>query len=106
MTTNLELTGTYRAHGNKLVNPDKSFTLVVCTRNHTGNGKPGQFIVAKTATGNPWPGGKKEQYISSLYPVPGQPFTRIEYQGVQFVFEYQATGAVIREMAMNNNSHL
>lgn len=106
MNANLDLSGTYYVNGRKLVNPEKPFFLVLSQRKSATGNKPPTYVVAKTATGHPFETGEKDQYISSVYPVPGQPFSRIEYQGVQFSFEYQATGAEIRQMAGNNNSHL
>lgn len=106
--TKIELVGTYQAVGRKFISTVKSFFLILDHRKVVTKTKPPTFIVAKT-TGDVFPSGKKDQYVSSVYPVDGQTFSRIEYQGIQYKFELTETGAIIQpmhQMAMNNNSHL
>lgn len=107
MTAKVSLEGLYRVQGRVLSCPDKEFTLVISHRKTTTATKPPAYIVAKAEPCCPFSDtGKRDQYISSVYPVPGQPFSRIEYQGMQFIFEYTTEGAEIRQMSPSIKRHL
>ena len=108
MSTNLQIVGHYQTSGHKFTNPSKPFVLVLNVRKTVTSTKAPFFLVAKSTAGQ-FSNGKKDQYISSVYPIAGKPFSKIEYQGVNYEFEYSTEGAVIRpcdQIAMNNNSHL
>lgn len=109
MKPNLNIIGNYNVNGKKLVDPDKPFYLIQDERKSNATGKPPVFLVAK-ATGQPFPEtGKKDQYVSSVYPVPGQTFNRIEYNGIQYGYEVSREGAIIQpldQMATYIKCHL
>ena len=108
MKAKLEIVGRYSTNGSKLTSQEKPFFLILDVRKNQTKGKPGSFILAKKTNGT-FENGRRDQYVSSVYPVPGQPFFRIEYQGNQYKFEFDQSGAVIQawsQMALNNNSHL
>ena len=108
MQTKLQIVGHYQSIGHKFTNPFKPFVLVLNVRKTVTSTKAPFFLVAKSTTGQ-FDNGKKDQYISSVYPIAGKPFSKIEYQGVNYEFEYTTEGAEIRpcgQMAMYINSHL
>lgn len=108
MQTKLQIVGHYQSIGHKFTSPLKSFVLVLNVRKNVTSTKAPFFLVAKSTTGH-FDNGKKDQYISSVYPIAGKPFNKIEYQGITYEFEYTTEGAEIRpfgQMAMNINSHL
>lgn len=95
MKANLDIAGTYTFQGRRLTNPEKPFVLIVDHRKRSMSGKPSTFVLAKTVTGTTFETGKTDQYVSSVYPVTGQPFHRIEYQGIQYRFDVTTTGVSI-----------
>jgi hypothetical protein len=104
----IQIEGIYQSSGSKLIDDGKPFILILDQRKNVSHGKPPSFLVAKSTSGT-FQTGKKDQYISSVYPVPGQTFSRIEFEGIQYKFEFNESGAVIKawsQMALNNNSHL
>lgn len=108
METNLQIVGHYQTTGHKFTSPLKSFVLVLNVRKNVTSTKTPFFLVAKSTTGQ-FDNGKKDQYISSVYPIAGKPFSKIEYQGVSYEFEYTTEGAEIRpfgQMAKSIKCHL
>jgi len=108
MKANLDIIGHYQVKGRVLENKFKPFRLILDERKTNVSNKPSLFLVAKT-TAEPFNTGKTDQYISSVYKVENQPFSRIEYQGVQYKFVITSDGATIEslgQMATNINSHL
>ena len=108
MNAKLQIVGHYQVDGSKITNPSKSFDLRISQRKTTTSTKPPQFIVAK-AKGGLFDTGKKDQYISSIYNVEGQTFSKIDYNGVSYQFEIVDDHAEIRhwdQMAMYNKCHL
>jgi hypothetical protein len=109
MKANLDIIGIYQFEGRKLKSQNKPFYLIQDERKTNNSNKPPVFLVAKT-TGQPFPEtGKKDQYISSVYTVPDQPFSRIEYNGKQYGYKVVNDGAIIQpfgQMATYINSHL
>ena len=106
--TKIQLQGIYRMSGSKLIDQEKPFVLILDQRKNVTSSKTPTFLIAKSTTGT-FNSGKKDQYISSVYPVPGEMFSRIEYLGIQYKFQVLQSEVIIElfaEMALNNNSHL
>lgn len=108
MNAKLQIEGDYQIDGSKITNPSKSFDLRISQRKTTSSTKPPRFMVAKSKEGA-FDTGKKDQYISSIYNVEGQTFSKIDYNGVTYQFEIIDDHAEIRvwnQMAMYNKCHL
>jgi hypothetical protein len=106
--TKVQLEGIYQISGSKLIDQEKPFVLILDQRKNVTSSKTPTFLVAKSTTGT-FNSGKKDQYISSVYPVPGETFSKIEYQGIYYKFEMIQSQVIIEpfsQMALNNNSHL
>jgi hypothetical protein len=108
MNAKLQIVGHYQVDGSKITNPSKSFDLRLSQRKTTTSTKPPLFMVAKSKGGT-FDTGKKDQYISSIYNVEGQTFSKIDYNGVSYQFEIIEDHAEIRhwdQMAMYLKCHL
>ena len=108
MNAKLQIVGHYEVDGSKIYCPSKSFDLRISQRKTTTSTKPPLFMVAKSK-GGAFDTGKKDQYISSIYNVEGQTFSKIDYNGVSYQFEIVEDHAEIRhwdQMAMYNKCHL
>jgi hypothetical protein len=108
MNAKLQIVGHYEVDGSKIYCPSKSFDLRLSQRKTTTSTKPPLFMVAKSK-GGAFDTGKKDQYISSIYNVEGQTFSKIDYNGVSYQFEIVDDHAEIRhwdQMAMYNKCHL
>ena len=71
-----DLLGQYQKSTSKLLRPDLSGYLVVSTRKHTTARKPPKYLLYHTGDGKP------DTYVSSMYPLSGNPDTyKIEWKG-------------------------
>ena len=105
MTAKIELSGTYRISGSKLISQDKFFSLHFGHRKNQTISKTVSFLVAKTTTGHPFPDtGQRDQYISSVYPL-GPDKARIEYQGTGYCVIWEPSGdtVIIQPKTPNGN---